>query len=109
VFCYDFRPHFPSILTSFTVDTFQASDEVCESFTMGSHAACYMPNLIDFAAGSSTDKISLNKNVKVGFLDQEGLDDQNKGDYLRRLVNTASKILKLSLTSSTPLKSLSLV
>jgi hypothetical protein len=81
------------MLTSFSLDTFAASDEVSVSFTMGSHAACRMPSLIDFAAGSSIDQNSLNKKVKVGFLDQEGLGDQNKGDYLRRLVNRVDQII----------------
>lgn len=68
------------------INTFQASDDMDESFTMGSHCACNLPTLADFAA-SNTQQVAVGGGVSVGFLDQEGLDDQNKADYLQRLVN----------------------
>jgi hypothetical protein len=57
-----------------------------EALTVGSHAACRLPTLEDFAADSTLrDQV---RGISVGFLDQEGLDDQHKANYLQRLVNT---------------------
>jgi hypothetical protein len=73
------------------INTFEASDAISKSFTMGSHAACNLPTLEDFAAASTPHDQMLvggKSGIYVGFLDQEGLNDQNKADYLPRLVNT---------------------